>query len=100
MKCGHSVENEEVLRRLEIERQLFKPVKVRTKTYLGHTLRNSKCRYAQLIVKGKIDGKGTLGGKKLLWLMNLRQWIDLNYEELIRTTEDRDEFATVISNRH
>ena len=63
--------NEEVLRRLGIERELFKLVKVRKSAYLGHILGNSKYRYAQLIVKGKIDGKQGL-----------------------------DEFATVISNLH
>lgn len=92
--------NEEVLRRLGTERELFKLVKVRKTAYLGHILRNSKYRYAQLIVKGKIEGKRGLGRKMLSWLRNIRQWTGLNFEELIRTAEDREEYANVISNLH
>lgn len=92
--------NEEILRRIGIERELLNTVKVRKTSYLGHILRNNKYQYAQLIVKGKIEGKRGLGRKKLSWLRNIRQWTGLNFEQLIRTAEDREEFAIVVTNLH
>lgn len=65
--------NEEVLRRLGIEGELCRLVKVRKAVYLGHILRNSQYRYAQLIIKGKINEKQGLGKKKLGGLRNIRQ---------------------------
>ena len=59
--------NEEVLRRVNRERELYHIIKVRKTAYLGRVLRNDKYRYAQLIIKGKIEGKRGMGRKKLSW---------------------------------
>ncbi|VEN53317.1 unnamed protein product, partial [Callosobruchus maculatus] len=94
------VTNEEVLRRVHKERELLHLIKIRKTSYLGHVLRNDKYYILQLIIMGRIQGKRTIGRKKLSWLRNIRTWSGLNFEELIRAAKDRDYFATVIANLH
>lgn len=92
------ITNEEVLRRVNKERDLLHTVKCKKTSYLGHILRNDKYYILQLIIKGKIEGKRSIGRKKLSWLRNIRNWTGLNFEELIRTAENREQFEMVIAN--
>ena len=85
------ISNEEVLRRLGKERELLGTIKMRKTTYLGHLLRNDKYYIPQLIIKGKLQGKRGIG-------RNIRNWTGLNFEELVRTAEDREDFAVVVAN--
>ena len=93
--------NEEVLRRVNKERELFHVVKKRKTAYLGHIMRNEKYRFLQLMIKGKIEGKRGIGRKKMSWLRNIRQWTGLrDIQTLIHTAQDREAIDHVIANIH
>ena len=95
------VTNEEVLRRVNKERELFHVVKKRKTAYLGHIMRNEKYRFLQLMIKGKIEGKRGIGRKKMSWLRNIRQWTGLrDIQTLIHTAQDREAIDHVIANIH
>ncbi|CAH2238876.1 jg13686 [Pararge aegeria aegeria] len=51
------VTNEEVLRRVGCQRELWKTVKKKKVAYLGHLLRHDRYRLLQLIMMGKVAGK-------------------------------------------
>ena len=59
------ISNEEVLRRVNRDRELFNIIKKRKTAYLGHIMRNSKYQLLQLIIEGKIEGKRGRGRKTM-----------------------------------
>lgn len=92
------IRNEEILRRMNTDRELLTSIKRRKTAYLGHVLRNKKYTLIQLIIKGKIEGKRGPGRRQITWLRNIRQWTNMDLQTLIRTAEDRESFANVIAN--
>ena len=95
------VTNEEVLKRVNQQRQLFDTIKERKTAYLGHIMRNEKYQLLQLIIEGKIEGKRGLGRKKMSWLRNIRQWTGIkDVQSLIHTARNRELMSHVIANIH
>ena len=94
------VTNNEVLQKIGGERELLHIIKIRKTTYLGHLLRNEKYELPQLIIEGKLEGKRGLGRKRLSWMRNIRNWTGMNFEQVLRTAQDRHAFANVIANLH
>ena len=95
------ITNEEVLRRVNRDRELFNFVKKRKPSYLGHIMRNSTYQLLQLIIEGKIEGKRGIGRKKMSWLRIVRQWTGLqSIQKLLHTARDREGMQNVIANIH
>lgn len=95
------IRNEEVLRRINKDRQLFDTIKKRKTAYFGHIMRNEKYNFLQLIIEGKIEGRRGIGRKKMSWLRNIRQWTGLhNIQTLIHTARDRVAMENVVANIH
>lgn len=93
--------NEEVLTRVNRERQLFETIKKRKTAYLGHIMRNEKYQFLQLMIEGKIEGKRGIGRKKMSWLRNIRQWTGIHdVQTLIHTARSREAMENVIANIH
>ena len=93
--------NEEVLRLVSRERELFEIIKKRKTTYLGHIMRNEKYRFLQLVIEGKIEGRRGMGRKKMSWLRNIRQWTGIrDIQTLIHTASDREAMKQVIAKIH
>lgn len=65
--------------------------------YLGHKLRNDQYPVLHLIVKGMIAVK-KISTEETFWLRNIRNWIYLTFEEVIRKSENREESAKVVAN--
>lgn len=94
------VRNEEVLGRLNKERELLANIKKRKTAYLGHVMRSSRAKLLKLIIEGKVEGRRGLGRRKHSWLKNLRDWTGLNSHELFRAAQDRQCFAAIVANLH
>lgn len=95
------ITNENVLRRINRDRELLLTIKRRKTAYLGHIMRNTKYQLLQLIIEGKIEGKRGMGRKKMSRLRNVRQWTGLRtVESLIHTARDRVEMSQVVANIH
>ena len=59
------ITNMDVLRRVNIERELLTNNKIIKTAYFGHFIRDQKYQLVQLIIKGKIEGKRGKGRKQL-----------------------------------
>ena len=93
--------NEEVLRRVDKERELFELIKKKKTAYLGHIMRNPKYQFLHLLIEGKIEGRRSIGRKKMSWLRNIRQWTGLlDVQSLIHTARNREAMENVIANIH
>lgn len=85
------VPNIEVLRRMNLDRQLLKTVKNRKISYLGHLMRNDKYKFIQTILKGKIEGKRARGRRELSWLKNIQEWTGYREERsLLYAAKNRE----------
>ena len=95
------VTNEEILRRMEKDREILLNVKKRKTAYFGHIMRSPKYRLLQLIVEGRIDGRRGVGRKQMSWLRNIREWTGLrNIGDLVHTATNREAYENVIANIH
>lgn len=93
--------NEEILRRVDRQRELFETIKKRKTAYLGHIMRNNKYQFLHLLIEGKIEGRRGIGRKKMSWLRNIRQWTGLHdIQSLIHTARNREAMENVIANIH
>ncbi|KAF0766394.1 Uncharacterized protein FWK35_00004205 [Aphis craccivora] len=52
----------------------------------------------ELILQGKIEGKRSVGRRRISWLKNLRDWYNTTSTDLFRASLDRNSIANVISN--
>ena len=93
--------NEEILRRVNKQRELFELIKKRKTAYLGHIMRNTKYQFLHLLIEGKIEGRRGIRRKKMSWLRNIRQWTGLHdVQSLIHTARNREAMENVIANIH
>jgi hypothetical protein len=93
------VTNQLVLERMGKQKELLTTIKTRKLEYFGHILRNNQ-RYniLQLILQGKIEGKRSVGRRRISWLKNLRDWYNTTSIDLFRASLDRNIVANMISN--
>uniref|UniRef100_A0A8D8RKM6 Uncharacterized protein n=1 Tax=Cacopsylla melanoneura TaxID=428564 RepID=A0A8D8RKM6_9HEMI len=95
------VTNEEVLRRMNKDREVMITIKVRKLQYFGHIMRNeSRYTLLQAILQGKIFGKRG-PGRRTPWLKNLRTWYNKTTPQLFRIAADKIKIAMMIAHiRH
>lgn len=95
------ITNEEVLRRMNRDRELMGLVKRKKASYFGHIFRHQRYELLQLIMEGKIEGRRGLGRKKFSWLRNLRDWFHIrDAASLIRLAQNREDYQVMIANLH
>ncbi|CAG9835277.1 unnamed protein product [Diabrotica balteata] len=83
------VTNNKVIRRINKRMEVLETIKTQKLQYLGHVMRNERYNLVQLIIQGKIQGKRSVGRRRISWLRNLREWYgctegctdQLNYSE-------------------
>lgn len=93
------ITNEEVLRRMDKEREVLNNIKKRKLEYLGHIMRNEH-RYSllQLILQGKVLGRRGPGRRRISWLHNLRKWFSLTTAGLFRAAANKIRIAMLVAN--
>ncbi|MDK1801117.1 hypothetical protein LRR74_28510, partial [Klebsiella pneumoniae] len=92
------ITNKEVLRRMGKEKEIIDTVKIRKLQYLGHVMRGERYTLLQTIIQGKIQGKRSIGRRRISWLNNLRQWYNSSSVELFRSATSRVKIAMMIAN--
>lgn len=93
------VTNEEVLRRMRKEKEILYQVKKRKLEYLGHIMRNpERYRLLQLILQGKIQGRRSVGRRRISWLKNLRVWFNTTTVGLFRASVNKVRIAIMLAN--
>lgn len=92
------ITNIEVLRRINKEREVELTIKERKLQYLGHIIRGEKYSLLRLIMQGKIEGKRSVGRRRISWLKNLREWFGCSSKQLFRATASKVKIAMMIAN--
>ena len=91
------VSNVEVLNRMGKEMEVLYEVKRRRLEYFGHIIRNEKYRLLQLVMEGKIEGKGRPGRKKTSWLKKLRDRYGVSSISFFRSAASKVRIAMMIA---
>ena len=66
--------------------------------YLGHIMKGRRYEMLKLIMQGKIKGKRNVGGRRISWLRNLRDWYNCSSIELFRAAANKVKIAMMVSN--
>ena len=82
--------NEEVLARIQQNRELLEMIRKRQLQFFGHQIR--KQGIEALVVTGKLSGKRARGGQRITFLQNF----DIKPSRLIHLTRDRDLYRQII----
>jgi hypothetical protein len=88
--------NDWVLEEAGVERSLLKTVKERKMTYFGHIMRREGTCLEKDIMQGTMPGKRNRGRPRTNWLGNVKEWTGLTMEEMIRLTEDRKRWRSIV----
>jgi len=91
-----SKENEWVLNKAGVKRELLDNVKARKLAYYGHTMRKQGSCLEKEILQGTTPGACRRGRPRTAWMNNINTWTGLSVEESIRMTEDRDKLRKYI----
>jgi len=83
------ITNEEVLRRVGVERQLLNMLRNRKKSWIGHTLRHDGL--LKEVIEGRMEGKRGRGRPRLGMLDDM---ITHSYADMKRKTEDRESWKS------
>ena len=92
------VTNTEVLRRMGKAKELIETIKSRKLEYLGHVARGAIYSLLRLIMQGKIQGKRSVGRRRISWLRNLREWFGCSSCDLFRAAASKIKLAMMIAN--
>ncbi|UYV76489.1 hypothetical protein LAZ67_14000657 [Cordylochernes scorpioides] len=89
-----TVKNNQVLDRMDTERQLIKFKKQRKLTFAGYVMRGSAEETLMTLLNGKLQGKRSRGRKRQGYTDDLKQWTG-RHEEMKRMAEEvwRDRVA-------
>lgn len=93
----HRVSNVEVLRRMNKEKEITLNIKQRKLQYFGHIMRGQKYQLLQVIMQGKIQGKRSVGRRRMSWLRNLREWCNCNSTQLFRAAVSKVKIAMMVA---
>ena len=91
------VTNEEVLRRVGKGRELMATVRERQLRFIGHVMREDDLE--KIVITGRIEGTRARGRQRMKYMDSLMKDVREmeTVGELIRTTEDRGRWRTVIA---
>ena len=76
--------------------QLRQMVKKRKLGLFGHICRMKDQRLIKIAMTGIVDGSNRRGRPKMRWTDNIREWCQADLHEVIRKTEDREEWRNSI----
>ena len=93
IKWTDKIRNEEVCRRLNIDRSLLSEIKQRKLSYFGHLKRHPSIK--KEILEGRVDGKRGRGRPPRRWEDDVKAWSGMNLTDCTRAVEDRDVWRSV-----
>ena len=88
--------NEWVLNKAGVERELLDNVKARKLAYYGHTMRKQGSCLEKEIMQGTMPGVCRRGRPRTAWMDNIKTWTGLPVEESVRMREDRDKWRKYV----
>ena len=88
--------NEEVLNMMKMSLKLMKINKRKCENF-GHFIRRSNSIY-RLLLEARIDEKRGKGRPRTMWMDNIKDWLNLSYEECRRNAENRVKWISITFN--
>lgn len=92
------ITNDEVLQRMQKQKEILNTIKERKMQYLGHVMRGGRYEILRLIIEGKVQGKRSVGRRQNSWLKDLRRWFERSSAEIFRAAVSRATIAIWIAN--
>uniref|UniRef100_A0A8D8YAJ6 Uncharacterized protein n=1 Tax=Cacopsylla melanoneura TaxID=428564 RepID=A0A8D8YAJ6_9HEMI len=93
------ISNIRVLQKLNKEKEIIVTVKRRKLEYLGHIMRNeTKYKLLKCILQGKVQGKRSVGRRRISWLKNLRAWFGTTTTGLFQAATNKIIITRMIAN--
>lgn len=93
------ISNIRVLQKLNKEKEIMLTVKRRKLEYLGHIMRNeTKYKLLKCILQGKVQGKRSVGRRRISWLKNLRAWFGTTTTGLFQAATNKIIITRMIAN--
>ena len=84
--------------KLHTKREQLSTVIERKCRYLGHVARNNnKYELLQIILEGKIEGKWRPGKRKITWMGNIKNWLDMTTAQIIHTMHDKERIGQIVA---
>ena len=91
------VTNLEILRRIDKWKEIINTEKICKLQYLGHIMRGERYHLLQEILQGKIEGRRSVGRRRISWLDNLKNWFNCSSSELFSASRSKDRIAMMIA---
>lgn len=93
------ISNIRVLQKLNKVKEIMLTVKRRKLEYLGHIMRNeTKYKLLKCILQGKVQGKRSVGRRRISWLKNLRAWFGTTTTGLFQAATNKIIITRMIAN--
>ena len=89
------VTNEEVWRRLGVERELLSKIRSHKLSYFGHIARNDSLQ--KTVLTGRVKGKRGRGRPRRQWDDDVKMWTDNQLYNNIMLTQDREIWRSLAS---
>ena len=93
IKWTDKITNEEVCRRLNVEKTLLTDIKTRKLNYFGHVKRHNTIK--KDILEAKLEGKRAQGRQRRRWEDDVKSWTGLNFEECTRAAGRREDWRAI-----
>ena len=88
--------NECVLNKAGVKRELLETVKTRKLAYYGHTMKKQGSCLEKEIMQVTMPVARRRGRPRTAWIDNIKSWTGLSVEESIRITEDGDKWRKYV----
>jgi len=89
-------QNEWVLNKAGVKKELLDTVKARKLAYYGHSMRKQRSCMEKEIMQGTMPGTRRRGRPRTAWMDNIKTWTGLFVEESFRMTEDRGKWRKYV----
>ena len=88
--------NEGVLNMMKTSLKLMNIINKRKCEYFGHSIRPNSIQ--RLLLEARIDRKRERGSPRIIWMDNIKDWLNLSYEDCIRNAENREKWRSITFN--
>jgi len=88
--------NEWVLKKAGVDRMLLSNIKERKMGYYGHIIRKKGNCLEKDLIQGTMPGGRGRGRPSMKWMDNIRDWTGMTMEQIMRSTEDRQEWRRIV----
>lgn len=88
--------DEDILKELDVQRELLAFIRKRKLSYFGHMCRPSGCQITKATFQGKVNGKRRRGRPRMQYGDNIHMWCNRPLIDCTRAAEDRNGWKKIV----